>query len=311
MLEVLLPFGIFLGSLIVLLKSADFFVDAAEDLGHKLHWPHFVVGVLIVGLGTSLPELASSLAAQWRGTTEIIVANIVGSNIANICLAFAMGSYFGVVKNRHEPKVVDLAFLGGVTTVFLLLASQRSMSMIDGFILLTLLVIFLLMTLQNSAKDHQSSTPSVDSYWQIGGILIVSGAAVIIAADWTIKGLLGVSAMIGISEAVASMVLLAIGTSLPEVFVSIAAMRKGNGQLALGNVMGSNVINIVLIGGLPAVIGTVLVSQQTITIGLPFMAIATLIFMSCGYLKHPRAHAIEATVLLGVFGLFLWMLLLQ
>ena len=302
-LAALLPIAVFLGGLALLIKSADTFIDAAEELGHKLRWPHFIVGTLIVGLGTSLPELASSLSAALHGQSEIVVSNIVGSDIANICLAFGLASMIAVVKTRYQPKWIDLVFLGIVTIVLFLVAHDGTLSRSDGGILLLLLVTFLLITF-NSKHDSTPEKYIRKPMQQIIGMLIGSGITIVVAGDITIRGLAGTAELLGIPAEIAAMLLLAIGTSLPEILVSVMATLRGNTQLALGNVMGSNVINILLVGGLPALISPLHVANKTITIGLPFLLVATAIFISAGYLRTPWWRHIEAGALLLLFAGF-------
>jgi len=302
------PILLFVGALAALIKTADIFVDAAEDLGHKLHWPHFVVGVLIVGLGTSLPELASSLAAAWQGTTEMVVANVVGSNIANICLAFGIASLLTVVKSRFHPKAINLVFLVAITALLILLARDGVIDLFDSIVLLLMLGVFIVLTFKGNGHHNDEVSGTRKPMEQIVGTLIGSGIMIAICGDLTVRGLSGTAQLLNINPDIAAMALLAIGTSLPEILVSVMATMRGNTQLALGNVMGSNAINTLAVVGMPALLTPLAVADTTLAIGLPFLALSTIVFITCGYIAKPWWRHLEAAVLLMIFAVFMLIL---
>jgi len=280
----LLPFLIFGISLFFLVKSADFFVDFAERLGFKWGVPSFVIGIFVIGIGTSLPEFATSLAAIFadRSATEIVSANIVGSNIANILLGVGIASFFRVVRVDRNLVDNDLPFLFGSTAIAIFFLADGILSRGEGVILAAMFGIFLVFSLLSNdeiidpeLKKHAQK----DSLLFLFVALFLSGAAIVFSAGATVDSLIFAAPTLGISREVAAMFLLAVGTSFPEIFVSISAVRRGKVSLAVGNILGSNIGNILGILGISALISPIAVSSKTIAIGLPFLAIATFFFI--------------------------------
>lgn len=306
----------------MLVKSADYFIEYAERLGFYLRIPHFIIGITIVGIGTSLPELATSLVSVLKSTpkndlTEIVTGNVVGSNVANILLGAGIASLFWVIKVERELQDNDLPFLFGSTALTIFFLSDGVLSRGEGFILLLMFGVFLAFSvLDKSQRDdireeekREKKLMKGQDPWIMVAFLVVSGTGIIIASDLTIGSLIELSPALGISRDVASMVLLAIGTSFPEIFVSIMAMKKKNPSLAIGNILGSNISNSLGILGISGLIAPLSVSETTLFTGLPFLAIATLFFVFSALDNRFRvwegcmAIAIFLAFLGGTFGI--------
>jgi len=275
MTEALLTnFGILAVALFVLVKASDFFVMAAEKIGLALGIPPFIIGVTIVAFGTSLPELASSIASVYAGAPEIVIGNVVGSNIANISLVLGLIAVVGKeVKMNDYIMYVDIPLL--IMSAFLLyfVVQDKSVDVFEAIVLLIALVIFLVHSLSgNKEEDVERSSIS----WQTIAILIAGGIGVKFGADYTVAGIMGVARALEIGEGVIAQSLVALGTSLPEVFVSIAAARKGQLDIAVGNVLGSNIFNTYAVMAIPAFIGTLVIPDSVLTFSLPFMIALTL-----------------------------------
>ncbi len=314
------PFIIFGFSLLLLLKSADIFVDSAEGLGIKLGIPHFIIGVTVVGIGTSLPELAASIASIVQSSPEdnltgIISANIVGSNISNILLGVGIASIIKVVKVDRNLQDNDLPFLFGSTAVAMYMLSDGVLTRWEGVLLLWMFVVFIVFSvsdrsqpafIEKEAKEIAKKTNLVN----LITLLVLSGIGIILTSDFVIHSLIDVSPIIGIEQDVASMVLLGIGTSFPEVFVTVVAAMRGKTALALGNIFGSNISNILGILGISALLTDIQVSEKSIAVGVPFLAIATLFFIFSAMDNRFRiweglmAVAIFFAFLGSLFGLF-------
>ncbi len=271
----LINFGILAVALFVLVKASDFFVMAAERIGLSLGIPPFIIGVTIVAFGTSLPELASSIASVYAGAPEIVIGNVVGSNIANISLVLGLIAVIGKeVKMNEYIMYVDIPLL--IMSAFLLwfVVSDKSVDVFEAIVMLIALVIFLVHSLSGN-KDEEIERTSIS--WQTFAILIAGGIGVKFGADYTVDGIRGLAKALDIGEGVIAQSLVALGTSLPEVFVSIAAARKGQLDMAIGNVLGSNIFNTYAVMAIPALLGTLVIPANVLTFSLPLMIALTLI----------------------------------
>jgi cation:H+ antiporter len=304
---------IFVFSLFLLIKSADVFIDSAEGIGLKINLPYFIIGITIIGMGTSLPELATSIASILQSTpendlTEIVSANVIGSNIANILLGIGLACLIQVVKVDRNMADNDIPFLFGSTAIAIYFLYDGVLSQWEGILLIWMFFVFLAFSLLNDRqpsfidKEAQKNAKK-QSFTLFFSLLIISGIGIIFASDFTIQSLSDIAPIIGIPNDVASMVLLAVGTSFPEIFVSIVAIQKGKAMLAIGNILGSNISNILGILGISAIITDISVSEKSITVGLPFMAIATLFFIFSA--MDNRFRLWEGLMTIAIFLAFL------
>ena len=293
--------GIFAVSLYVLLKASDFFVESAERIGLAAGIPPFIIGVTIVALGTSLPELASSIEAVLMGASEIVISNVAGSNIANIALVLGLVAVVGrQVKVKDGIMNIDIPIL--VSSAFLLwfIAYDQVVTIFEAILLLVALVVFLFYSLNN--KEGEETERTKISGKDIG-ILLVAGIAIKFSAEYTIKSIVNLSELLGIGSEIIAASFVALGTSLPEVFVSLAAIRKGKTDIAVGNILGSNIFNTYAVMGIPALVGTLVIPANVIHFVLPFMVALTIMFaVMCISKKISRW---EGFMLLLFYGLFM------
>ena len=272
--QLLFNLGILIVALIVLVKASDFFVEAAEKIGLSLGIPPFIIGVTIVAFGTSLPELASSIASVYEGASDIVIGNVVGSNIANISLVLGLMAVVGKeVKMNDYIMHIDIPLL--VISAFLLwfVVIDGTVSVFEAIFLLVALVIFLVHSLSGSQEEGVERSKIE---FKTIALLIAAGVGVKFGADYTVEGIIGVSKELGIGTGVIAQSLVALGTSLPEVFVSIAAARKGQMDIAVGNVLGSNIFNTYAVTAIPALLGPLVIPASVLTFGLPFMIALTI-----------------------------------
>ena len=293
--------GIFAVSLIVLLKAADFFVESAERIGLAAGIPPFIIGVTIVALGTSLPELASSMEAVLMGDSKIVIGNVAGSNIANIALVLGLVAVVGKqIKVNESIMNVDIPIL--VSSAFLLwfVAYDQAVTIFEAIVLLGALVVFLVYSLNNNEGEETEKTKI--SGKDIG-ILILAGIFIKFGAEYTIKSIIELSKILNIGSEVIAASVVALGTSLPEVFVSLAAIRKGKTDIAVGNILGSNIFNTYAVMGIPALVGTLVIPDKVVHFVLPFMVALTIMFaVMCISKKISRW---EGLMLLLFYGLFM------
>ncbi|HEX6141569.1 MAG TPA: calcium/sodium antiporter [Geminicoccaceae bacterium] len=281
------PLALWLGALVLglalLVKAADWFTSAADLLGRSFGLSPFVVGVTIMAVGTSLPELVSSVLAVIRGASEIVAGNVVGSNITNIFLIMGLiGVVAGRLRMRHELINVDLPFLAGSAFLLAAILWDGGVGLGEGLLSLAGLALYLHYALRNQRiPEGQRDDRDADGN-RVGRlvpslVVLASAALIWLGAEMTVSAVIELSDLLGIGREVIAASAVALGTSLPEVMVSLAATRQGKGELAIGNVLGSNVFNAFAVIGVSALFGTLLVPASILGFALPLMVIATLL----------------------------------
>lgn len=287
-MEILLWIIILAASLFGLIKSADYFTEYSEKIGLLLGMSSFIIGATIVAIGTSLPELVSSLFALGAGSTEFVADNIIGSNIANALLILGIA---GVVAKKGLKMTtslidVDLPFFFMSMAAFAYFAQDKIISTAEGIALLLFFVIFVIYNIKSESEldDDDEMEELTENYKgekkdikKYALIVIASIAVLSVSAKYLIDSILTLSTLLGIASSTLTITVVAFGTSLPEILTSVAAVRRGNHGMAVGNVLGSNTFNLLLIAGVPALISPLAINPATFTIGLPFLVIATFI----------------------------------
>ena len=271
-------------SLAVLLKASDWFTGAAERIGYGFGLPAFLVGVTIVSIGTSLPELVSAVLAVLRGASEIVAGNVIGSNVANLLLVLGIAAIMaGRLRVRYELINVDLPFLAGSAFFLALVLWSGEVSRAEGALCLCGFGVYLWYALARRpppAGEHDAQEREIARHprWLRSSlVLLLSGGLIYLGADWTVRAVIEVSRLLEIGAEVIAASAVAFGTSLPEVAVTIAAARRGRPELAVGNVLGSNVFNAFAVTGVPALVGPLRVPDSLLEFALPLMLIATLL----------------------------------
>ncbi len=311
---------IFVLSLAFLIIGAEVFLKSAERLGIALGLSPFIVGVTIVAFGTSFPELFTAMVSAFKGVTEIIPANAFGSNIANILLVVGISAVVGkklvVTKNLID---VDLPLLAISTAIMVGILipfkgdGPASISVAESVILLITYGAYLAYTilhrdeedLDNQKKEEVKERPKV-RFADIT-MLILGGVILAISANYLVDSVIGISEIMGVGVGVVTILAVAIGTSLPELVVCAKAAMNNRPEVALGNVFGSNIFNIFVVIGLPGLFGEIVLDDPTFLIGLPFLVIATLLFVISGISK--RIHSWEGLFFLALYIIFVIKLL--
>lgn len=303
---------VFVVSLVVLVKGADWLIAAAEKIGLAAGLSPFIVGVTIVGAGTSFPELISSLAATFRGVTEVVAANVIGSNIANILLILGVSALFSK-KLRVTKNLIDLDLpLLAISTVLLLgVVWDRQITLGESILLLVSYAIYMAYTIihveetehaqtEQEQKEAKATRPKINVKDIV--MLVVGIAALSFGAKYLVDALINLSSILDIATGVIAITAVAVGTSLPELLVSTKAALQNKSEVAIGNVLGSNVFNSLVVIGLPGLFKVLEVDAQTFAIGVPTMALATLLFVISGISR--QVHKWEGAFYLMVYTLF-------
>ncbi len=280
-----LQFVILFVSLFVLVKGSNWFIDSAEHIGLVVGIPSFVIGMTIVAFGTSLPELATSIASVLQNQSEVVVANVVGSNITNILLVFGAVAIFSKNKAIESKSMrMDISMMMIATVLFYFMVSDQNFTLFEAGVLFAGLIIFILQFF--SPSDDEDVTKEKIVFQKIKIPLMILGAVMVfLGAKYTIESLMNISEMLNIGSEIIALSLVALGTSLPEVFVSAAAAMKGKTNMALGNVIGSNIFNIYAVMSIPRFVGNLIIPENLIQVHIPMMlGVTTLLAISCyGY----------------------------
>jgi len=278
---------LFLVSLFILIKSADYFTKTAEKIGIYFGIPAFLVGVTIVSIGTSLPELVSSIFAVIRGSSEMVIGNVLGSNIANIFLVLGLAAIIGrKLVLTYEISHVDLPLLMSSAFLLALTIWDGVFTLFDAALCLGGLVIYGSYTIATERKHH-----SIEAKKEMQGelrkkklkistwiILFISAFFIYLGAKFTVESVIEISSLLNIGKDIVAATAIALGTSLPELAVTINAARTNKPEIAVGNILGSNIFNTFAVMGIPALFGTLIIPDLMIKFVLPIMLIGTLLF---------------------------------
>lgn len=275
-------------SLAVLIKASDFFTDSSEKIGLYLGVPQLIIGVTLVAMGTSLPELISSVFAAFYGYPEIVVGNVVGSNITNICLIIGIAAVVGgTLTTRYEHMNLYLTMLVGSQVFFALMIWNGVFTTLEAAICLVGMGVYLIyivafereMEKSGRVVARKSGVRRPYLGWKTPLVFTLSAALLYLGAKFTVEAVVRLSDILGVGREVIALTAVAVGTSLPELFVSILAARKGRSELAIGNVLGSNIFNSFAVMGVPALFARVVVPESILHFSLPLMLVLTLVFV--------------------------------
>lgn len=309
---------ILVAALAGVVKGADWFLSAAEKVGVSLRLPPFILGVILVGFGTSLPELATSIAAVADGVDTVTIANVAGSNIANVLVILGISTIvLGTIKFDKDLIDLDIPIMIGVTALFSVLIVDGGLSRLDGIILLLGFVGYIVYSLgYKEDKQHhkglvsmiaalsKGSKTKVERHQNLIGpftVLVMIGSVALLglSSKFAVDALLSIVEQVSVGVDVLSFFALAIGTSLPELVVSYKALREGKGDLVVGNVIGSSMFNILLIGGVASVLKPQVVDTEIVFWIITGLSLSVLMLMAGSISK--RIHLWEGLMYLLIY----------
>lgn len=253
---------------IALIKGADIFVDASSSIAKKFKIPSIIIGMTIVAMGTSLPELSVSVTSSLAGLNDMSIANVTGSNIFNLLIALGVCSTIGKLKISNYKDVITLLFSCIGLLLFVL---NGTLGMFEGILLLVAFTIYIL-SMMKQVKDNkeESEDEKQRNIFITVGLGILGAIAIVIGGNMVVDSASEIALKLGMSENLVGLTIVALGTSLPEFVTSVIATKKGELEIAIGNIIGSNIFNILLILGVAS-----LISPMTISV----VAICDVIFM--------------------------------
>lgn len=293
-------------ALFVLIRGADIFIDAAQAVGRSLGMSAFAIGIFIVGFGTSLPELASSIAAVLDGASELVVANVVGSNITNILLIVGlMAVLAGKVAIEQDILKTELPLFVIAHCLFVAVIVDGGVTLVEALFLLATFAAYtwyvLVESKRGSTEEEKTNRPKLKPDTLI--MLVVGLAAVLVGAKYTVDMAVNIATGFSVPIGLVSITAIAIGTSLPELFVTLRAIRSKHTELAMGNIFGSNTFNALVVAGIPALIAPLVVDTVVLGLGLWFMLAASLMIFVIGLSRQVMRW--EGMMMLIFFAFFL------
>lgn len=292
---------IFVVSLAVLLIASDWFVDAAEKIGLSLGISPFIIGVTIVAFGTSLPELATSVVSVQNGMSEVVLANVVGSNITNILLVLGFTAVAAKeIRMDFNVMDIDMPLLFGSAFMLYFAVSDLHFSNFEAILFFGGIVAFIINSVSGD-KDNSLDKPKTEAMDYLK--LVLGAVLVYFGAEYTIYGVEGISTEIGINPDIIAITIIALGTSLPELVVSVNAARKGKTGLAVGNVLGSNMFNTFGVMSIPGLMGNLVIPEEFLSFSIPFMIAVTILFGMISLSK--RITFWEGTMLIAFYVFFI------
>lgn len=267
-METVLQVILLIVGFVLLIKGADFFVDGASSTASNFRVPKILIGLTIVAFGTSAPELAVSFSSLAEGSTDMVLGNVIGSNIINILLILGLAAVIKPIRIRKETirKEIPIAILISSLLVVLFLDVQLSAGSInqitrsDGIAILLFFVVFLYYLISMACRERGKKEVEKPK-WKILpslGITIIGLAGIVLGSNLVVDSAVNIAHTVGISERLISLTIIALGTSLPELVTTVVSARKGETDLVIGNILGSNIFNICIVLGVPvAILGTI------------------------------------------------------
>ena len=245
---------------ILLVKGADFFVEGAAGIAEKLGIPQLVVGLTIVAMGTSLPEAAVSITSALKGSAGITIGNVVGSNIMNVLVILGITAIITNVAIQKSTLYCEIPFMVGITVLMIIFGmTGQAITFIEGVIFWVLFIVFLaylfVMSRKNKTAEEESECDM--SYLKCIIFIIAGGIMVVWGSDLVVDAASEIARTFGMSERFIGLTIVAFGTSLPELVTSVTAAKSGNVGIAIGNIVGSNIFNILFVIGTTALICSV------------------------------------------------------
>ena len=273
----------------MLMKGADWFVEGSAGIAKKMGIPQLVIGLTIVAMGTSAPEAAVSINASLKGNAGIAIGNVVGSNILNILIILGISAVLATMAIQKSTFCYEIPFMIFVTVVLNALGmTGEYVTRVEGVILWVLFIVYLLylfrLAKQGSEEEHSEDRP----VWKLLVFMILGGVLVVWGSDVTVDSATEIAKVIGLSERFIGLTIVALGTSLPELVTSVIAAKKGNADIAIGNIVGSNIFNILFIIGTASIIAPVMYQSVFLVDGIIAVLAGVLLWVSVAKTKSLR-----------------------
>lgn len=300
----------------LLVKGADWFVEGAAGLAVKLGIPEIIVGLTIVAMGTSAPEAAVSITSAFKGSADITIGNVVGSNIMNVAIILGLTAVITTIAVLKTTIFIDIPFTLAVTLVLLVLGLDGQVSRVDGVILWVLFIGYLaylfIWTKKNKDNGEAEESDEIEAgkklpIWKLLCLIVIGVVLIVFGSNVAVDGAKGIAKICGMSDRLIGLTIVALGTSLPELVTSVTAARRGSADLAVGNIVGSNIFNILFVVGTSALIIPV-TFQAAFIVDSIIAAVVMVILFLCVVRKKELNRLGGFVLLISYIAYFIYLL---
>ncbi len=283
-MDIIIQLLILVAGFVLLMKGADWFVEGASKIADKFGIPQLVIGLTIVAIGTSLPEAAVSISAALKGSAEITIGNVVGSNIMNVLVILGLTGVILPVAVQKSSIRYEIPFTIFVTVLLSVLGlTDTTVGRIDGVVLWILMIVYLIYLLRmaknGSDTAEEAKEEKAEPIWKLLLMVVVGAGMIVLGSDLAVDAASALATMFGMSERFIGLTIVAFGTSLPELVTGVTAAIKGKSDIAVGNVVGSNIFNILFVVGTSALITPVYYSSDFLIDSIVAAAVMVLLWV--------------------------------
>ena len=310
-MEMLISLLLLAAGFVLLVKGADWFVDGTSSIAARLGIPQLVIGLTIVAMGTSAPEAAVSVTAALQGSADITIGNVVGSNIMNVLVILGLAASLTCIRVARSTVFREIPFMIFTTVLLLVLGLDGAVTLVDGIILWGFFLVYLGYLFRLAKNGESSDETEINCerpLWKSGLWAIVGLGCIILGSDVAVDAAVAIARMMGLSERFIGLTIVALGTSLPELFTSVSAAKQGNADIAIGNIVGSNIFNILFVVGSSALITPVAFTEAFRIDALIAIGAASLLLICC--LRHYRLSRKSGVSMLGAYAAYFALVLI-
>lgn len=306
-MQILLQVLLLVVGFVMLVKGADWFVDGAASIADRMGIPQLVIGLTIVAMGTSLPEAAVSIAAATKGSADITMGNVLGSNIMNVLVILGLTAVVCAVPVQKSTVRIELPFVIGITVLMAVLGlADNQIGRIEGGVLWVFMILYLLYLLKmaKNGKDEQEEQKEEKRkpVWLLIVMVIVGAGMIVWGSDITVGAATAIAKLFGMDERIIGLTIVAFGTSLPELVTSVTAATKGKTDIAVGNIVGSNIFNILFVAGTTALITPVAYSAGFLVDSI--VAVAAVVFLWICVVKDQKLGRVGGLLMLAGYAAY-------
>ena len=310
-MTILINFVLLAAGFLLLIKGADFFVEGASGIAARFGIPELVIGLTIVAMGTSAPEAAVSIAGAFKGNADIAIGNVLGSNIMNVLVILGIAAVIVPIAVGKSTIRYEIPFMAAITVLFGILGRDGVISRVDGIILWAMFIVYLVYLFRMARSNPEQETESsveAKSVPQLLLLTLVGVVMIVLGSDLAVDSASAIAEFFGMSERFIGLTIVALGTSLPELVTSVTAARRGNADIAIGNIVGSNIFNILFVIGTSSLIIPINFAESFLVDCGIALAAAVLLFLSV--LRRKKLTRVGGVVMLACYAAYFAIVLL-
>ncbi|MGN1101481.1 MAG: calcium/sodium antiporter [Huintestinicola sp.] len=302
---VILSIVMLLAGFYMLISGADYFVEGSCSLARKLKIPSLIVGLTIVAMGTSAPELAVSISAAVSGSNSLAISNVIGSNLFNLLMVLGVCSAIKPIDTNSSVAKRDYPISIGAMILFVVFILDGTMSRIEAAVLLIALIAYIIVSVKLAGKDEGDKEETKTEFSPLKCALGIIGGVmgIVLGGNLVVDNAQSIALAAGMSETLAGLTICAMGTSLPELVTSITAAKKGENDMAVGNVVGSNIFNVLCILGVSGVITPIAAESTAVIDGIILIAVSLIAYN--WYLTGKKMSRTEGVVLVTLYAAYM------